>query len=510
MSDFHSRIDSLSPEKRALLERHLLKRTRPAAERPIPRREAGVPAPLSFAQQRLWFLDQWAPGAPTYNAALALEIHGSLRADCLEGAFRTIITRHEILRTVYKLADGQPVQVALENPPFQLRRFSLAKTPAGERQAAVEKLMAQEGQRSFDLSRDALIAAALIEMDERRHILFIVAHHIACDGWSRGILYDELSHFYGAFTAGREPSLPELPIQYADFAAWQRQWLQGAALESLLAYWTQQLAGAPPSLPLPTDKPRPVRQAFAGAHLFFDLDPELAARVKEFTGRDATLFMTCLAAFKTLLHCYTGSVDILAGSPVANRNRVELEGLIGFFVNTLALRTDLSGDPSFRTLVARVKEAALGAYAHQDLPFEKVVEALRAPRDLSRNPVFQVNFRVQTAPAPEVRLGDLEVRHLDVDIRTSKFDLALELRATHKGMDGFFEYNTALFEPETVVRMADEFRGLLSELVSRPDSPLSKLAAVQRIRAAVQARKPSLRSAARRGVNLAPVNVGGD
>jgi hypothetical protein len=475
MPNLSQRLAGLPPEKRALLEQRLLK-LGGAARAVIPRRRPSDPAPLSFAQQRLWFLDQLTPGSATYNAAVALRLQGALDTDALRRAIDTLVARHEVLRTAYVTEAGNPKQVVLPTGSVELRGVDLRKVAAPAREAAGRAALVREVRRPFDLSRDVMLRPALVRLADDDSLLLLVTHHIASDGWSKGILYRELEALYEAGAAGRPNPLPDLPIQYADFAFWQRQQLRGERLEQLLAYWKQRLAGAPELPLLPCDRRRPARQSFRGAHLPVVLPRELADRLK-LLGRQehATPFMALLAAFKALLACLSGQEDVVVGSPILGRNHVETEPLIGFFVNTLVLRTDLSGDPTFCELLRRVRETALGAYAHQDLPFEKIVEALRPRRTPAWNPLFQVNFRAQTALPSPPRLTGVRAEAVEFDQGTARFDLALELWATDDVFMGYLEYSTDLFEAETVAQMVRNFEALLRRVADRPEARLSEL-----------------------------------
>ena len=335
--------------------------------------------PLSFAQQALWFLDQLSPGQATFNVPAVVRIEGPLDADALERSFQEIVQRHEALRTTFAIVDGRPVQVIAESLDLALEGVDLCAFAADQREAEAVRLAAEEARRPFDLARGPLVRATLLRLDERDHALLLTMHHIVTDGWSFGVAAHELTTLYASFRDGTPAALPELPIQYADFAHWQRNRLQGEVLDQLLGYWSKQLAGVVP-LELPTDRPRPPSGRPAGAIRTFALAPDLSAKLDALSSREsATPFITLLAAFQTLLHRYSGQDDIVVGSPIANRNRAETEGLIGFFVNMLALRADLSGDPSFRALLGRVREVALGAFEHQDLPLEMLIEALATP-----------------------------------------------------------------------------------------------------------------------------------
>lgn len=471
------RIAGLSPEQRALLEQRLLNKGGPAGrDQGIPRRRTAGPCPLSFCQQRLWFLDQLSPGS-TYNVPNNLvRIDGPLDVPALRNTLDAIVARHEVLRTNFAQADGGPVQVIADHRPMDLPLHDLRTLAPAPRRAELKRLLEAEARRPFDLARDVMIRPTLYRLADTEYVFQLMTHHIAWDPWSKAVVYREMAALYEEFTLGQRAELPESLIQYADFACWQRQWLRSEAYEQHVAYWNGRLGGAKRTLDVPADHPRPAVQSHRGAKYLFTLPPELAEAAKALSRQEGvTLFMTLLSAFKTFLYLYTGQEDISVGSPLAGRNRVETEGLVGFFINTLVLRTELTGDPTFRELLKRVREGTLGAYAHADMPFEKLVEILRPPRDPSRNPLFQVNFRVQTAPTPPLRLTGLTVTPLElIDTATSKFDFALELSALD-GFGGYFEYSTDLFEESTIARMKDEFEKLLGTLLSQPDIHLKSL-----------------------------------
>ena len=364
--------------------------------------------PLSFAQQRLWFIDQLEPGS-VYNFPAAVRLKGQLNVAALKLSLNEIVKRHESLRTTFTTVDGRPVQVIAPLLTVALPILDLRELPETEREAEVQRLATNEAQRPFDLAQGPLVRATVLRLGENDHVGLLTMHHIVTDGWSAGILIREMAMLYDAFCSERPASLPEMPVQYADFAHWQRNWLAGEVLETQLSYWKEQLRGAPPLLELPTDHPRPAIQTFHGAHQSILLAPIVGDRLKALSRQEGvTLFMTMLAAFQVLLQGYTNQDDLVIGTPIANRNRLETEGLIGFFVNTLVLRTGLSGNPTFRDLLRRVREVCLGAYAHQDLPFEKLVEELHLARDLSRNPLFQVMFVLQNTPLQAMEPAGLE------------------------------------------------------------------------------------------------------
>jgi len=477
MSDLAARIAALSPAKQALLRRLLEQQqgARPSAAA-IPRRDATAPLPLAFAQQRLWFLAQLEPANPLYNIPAAFRVQGVLDVAALQTALDQVVARHEALRTTVAAPDGQPVQVVGPPRPVPLAVVDLTAPPAPAREAAAQAALTAEVRRPFDLTRDLLLRALLVRLGPAEHVLLLTKHHIASDGWSTGILWRELGHLYAAARAGQPPALPPLPIQYADYAVWQRQWLQGDVLAAQLAYWRTQLAGAPAQLALPTDRPRPAVQTGRGGHRTRPLPPALHAALEALSRQaGATLFMTLLAAFQTLLARYTGQEDLVVGSPIAGRTRVETEGLIGFFVNTLALRADLAGDPPFRTLLGRVREGCLEAYAHQELPFEKLVEELQPARTLSQSPLVQVMFVLQNAPRTALALPGLTLTPVRVESGTAKFDLTLAVTATDAGLQTTAEYNADLFDAATVDRLLGHYETLLAGVVATPDAPLSAL-----------------------------------
>jgi amino acid adenylation domain-containing protein len=426
--------------------------------------------PVSFAQQRLWFLDRFEPGSPFYNLPTVVRLQGKLNVAILEQCFQAIVQRHESLRTTFTTVDGQPVQEISSHFDFALQIVNLRELPVSEREVQARSLTTQDAQRPFDLERDSLFRVTLLALDDQEQILLLTMHHIISDGWSMGVILRELAALYKAFSAGEPSPLPDLPIQYADFAVWQRNWLQGEVLETQLGYWKQQLDNAPPLLELPSDRPRPTEQTFRGATQVFELSQPLTAALKALSRReDTTLFMTLLAAFKTLLSRYTGQADIVVGSAIANRNRAEIESLIGFFVNSLVLRTDLSGNPSFKTLLSRVREVTLAAYAHQDLPFEKLVEELQPERSLSHNPLFQVMFQLRNAPMPTLQLAELTLTPLEVDQGTTQFDLSFDITEQAGTLQVSVEYSTDLFDSSTISRMFGHFQMLLAGIVANPD-----------------------------------------
>jgi surfactin family lipopeptide synthetase A len=431
---------------------------------------------VSYGQQRLWFLDQLEPGSATYNIFRALHLSGRLEAMALEQSLNTIVQRHETLHTTFITIEGHAVQVIVPVfrvtlPIVDLQTVSLVKREDQARQLAVE-----EAQRPFDLAQGPLLRMTLLRLGEEEHVLLLTMHHIVSDGWSMGILIREVATLYQAYLQGEPPQLPELPVQYADYAAWQREWLRGETLEQQLRYWQEHLRDVPAQLELPTDRRRPAVQSYRGAREPFELPGALVERLKRLSQREGgTLFMTLLAAFDVLLYRYTGQTDLVVGTPIAGRTQSEVEGLIGFFVNTLALRVDVGGNPTFRELLRRVREVALGGYTHQDLPFERLVEELGLERDLSRNPLFQVMFILQNVPMPSLELPGLALRILRLDPGIAQFDLMLDLWERSEGIEGCFEYSTDLFDSTIIARMAKQFQTLLESIADDPTQRLADL-----------------------------------
>ncbi|WP_406278246.1 amino acid adenylation domain-containing protein [Embleya sp. NBC_00896] len=439
----------------------------------------GNPLPLSFAQQRLWFLDQLEPARAEYLIPFALRITGPLDTTALETAFTALVTRHEVLRTRYVADDsGRPTQIVDDLRPMTVTTRDLRDIddPAA-REDTARRIVDTEGLRPIDLATGPLLRAVVVRLADTDHILAITVHHIAFDGWSVAILSRELTELYGAATSAREAALPALPVQYADFSVWQREWLTGDVLDGQLDYWRANLAGLEP-LELPTDHRRPTERSGDGEVVPFTISAELADRVKATAaGRGASLFMTLLSVFQLLLSKYSGQEDVAVGTPIAGRNRAEIEDMIGFFVNTLVMRTDLSGDPTFTELLARVRDTALGAYDHQDLPFERLVEELAPERDLSRNPLFQTMFVLQNVPdTNNWNLPDLSIEPISTTAHDAKFDLSMYLAEAADGsLDGAIVYTTDLFDDATMGRLVEHFRNLLVAVTTRPDACLSEL-----------------------------------
>jgi amino acid adenylation domain-containing protein len=431
---------------------------------------------LSFAQERLWFINQLEPGSPFYNCPGAVRLTGQLDIKAMKDSLNEIVRRHEALRTVFANPDGHPVQIISPAQPQPLPVIDLSGLPEAEREAEAAKLAREEFRRSFDLAEGQLLRTMLLRLDEEEHVALFTTHHIVSDAWSMGVLVRELAAIYPAFVQGEPSPLAELPIQYADFATWQRAWLQGEVLETQLAYWRRQLADAPPVLELPTDYARPVVQTHRGAASALLLSPQLSEQLRALSRRQrVTLFMTLLAAFKVLLYRYTGQTDICVGSPIANRNRSEMESLIGFFVNTLVMRTDVSNCASFKELLERVRSVALGAYAHQDLPFEKLVQELNPERSLSHTPLFQVVFAFQNMQQDVLELPGVTLNSFAVENDTAKFDLVHTIIETERGLLVHFHYNTSLFQETTIRRMLRHFESLLQSIVAQPEASLDAL-----------------------------------
>ena len=441
----------------------------------ISRRDNPGESPLSFAQERLWFLDQFIPHNPAYNIPIALRIEGQLNNGVLEQCLNEIVQRHETLRTKFIAEEGRPIQATFPKFNLSIHYVNFENFVEEQLQSITIRLAIEEAQKPFDLTRDALVRAKLLCLSAEEHVLLLTMHHAVSDGWSLGVLVRELAVLYEAFSKGKPSPLPVLPIQYGDFAVWQRQRLQGEVLETQLDYWKQKLGGSLPVLDLPTDRPRPPRQTFRGAKRSLNFSKPLLEALKTLSQQQGvTLFMTLLTAFKVLLYRYTGQEDILVGAPVAGRNQIETENLIGFFVNVLVLRTDLSGNPTFRDCLERVRKVVLGAYNHQEVPFEKLVETLQPERDLSYSPLFQVMFALQNTPMPLLEFSGLTLSPLAVDNGTAKFDLTLDLSETSDGIDGVIEYNSDLFDGDTIARMVGHFQTLLEAIAANPQQQVDQ------------------------------------
>jgi amino acid adenylation domain-containing protein len=433
--------------------------------------------PLSFAQQRLWFFQQMYPESAAYNIPCATRLHGQLHAGHLQDALNEVIRRHESLRTSIDLLDGQPSQLISPAQEVSLPLVDLSELPDAEQDAEARRLAYEEIGRAFDLRCGPLLRGKLLRHSAEEHVLLLVLHHIICDGWSLSVLFNELTSLYAAYRAGQPSPLQELPVQYADYAVWQRERLAGEALEEQLAYWREQLSGAPSVFELPTDRPRPQVQTLNGASFSFGFPNNLQTKLRQLCQREGvTLFMLLLGTFQVLLWRYSGQTDVLVGTPIAGRNRQEVESLIGFFVNTLVLRTDLSGSPSFRELLGRVREVCLGAYAHPELPFERLVEELQPERSLSHTPLFQVMFALQNTPGNEVlQMPGLELGSIELEATTTAFDLTLNIEEVEEDIFGRLRYNTDLFETETIRRIAEHYLRLLESSADNLNLPITEL-----------------------------------
>ncbi|EKV03256.1 amino acid adenylation enzyme/thioester reductase family protein [Leptolyngbya sp. PCC 7375] len=444
-----------------------------AAIKPIPR-EGDLP--LSFAEQRLWFLDQLQEGSTTYNEQEALRLTGSLQMEALQRAVQAIVRRHEVLRTNFQAVDGSTVRVIRSELDLKMPIVDLQQLPTERQLAQVQQLGKQEIQKSFDLANDPLLRVTLLQLATHDNVLLLTMHHMITDGWSTGVFCHELAALYGAFVQGKPSPLPPLPIQYADFAGWQRQPATAEVLAPQLDYWKQQLAGAPPLLELPTDYPRKTVQTSQGSKEFFELGGELTEELKRLSQENGvTLFMTLFAVFSTLLYRYSNQADILVGTPIANRNRSELEGLMGFFVNTLVLRSRFEANPTFAELLNQVRQTSLDAYAHQDVPFEQLVEALQPERSLSYTPIFQVMFALQNAPMATLELPEVSFNWLPLENARAPFDLFLSMEETETGLSGYWEYNRDLFETATIRRSIGHFQTLLAAIVATPQIGIDEL-----------------------------------
>jgi condensation domain-containing protein len=429
--------------------------------------------PLSFAQQRLWFIDQLEPGNPAYNIPGAVRLEGRLNVQALESVINEIVRRHEALRTRFEVEAGEPSQVIDEWRPRKLMVEDLSGLPQEVREEEVNRIAREEARTGFNLSTGPLLRVKVLKLGDEDHVALYTMSHIVSDGWSKEILIREVGALYRAYSRGEESPLEEAPIQYADFALWQRSWLQGEALERQIRYWREQLDGLEP-LELPTDYPRPRVASYRGNRVPISISENVTSKLVKLSRQEGvTLFMTLLAAINVLLKRHTGQEDIAVGANIANRNKPELEKIIGFFVNNLVLRTDLSGNPTFRELLNRVRDVALNAYAHQDLPFEKLVEELHPQRELGRSPLFQVSFVFENIPAASLQSDGLSFNAIEVDSETSKLDLTILMEETDLRLAGAIRYNTDLFDAATIRRMRDHFQTLLAGVAADPGKPIS-------------------------------------
>ncbi len=435
--------------------------------------------PLSFAQQRLWFLDQLEPNSPFYNLPETYTISGPLQVEILEQAINAIIERHETLRTTFHKQEGEPVQTIHDSLKIKIQVTDLRDLPEAEKEKQVQTLVQREALTPISLDTLPLFSLSLIQTAPEEHVIILILHHIISDNWSSQIMMAEMAALYNAFKNDEPNPLPPMALQYADFAYWQRNWLSGEVLQKQIDFWKQTLADVPPALNLPFDRPRPAVQTYNGAYVEFALSPETSKALEQLSKQEGvTLFMTLLAAFQAVLHLYSGQKDILVGTPIANRNHPEIEGIIGFFVNTLVMRGDLSGNPTFRQLVARTRETALNAYAFQDLPFEKIVDAVQPERDMSHSPLFQVMFALQTGgkrSIPTSRKSELRLAPLQAHSNTAKFDLTLFMVESADRLSGAMEYNTDLFDRETILKLNERFIRLCDSVISNPDEAIGSV-----------------------------------
>jgi amino acid adenylation domain-containing protein len=477
MSKIAERIAKLSPDRQKLLSRLLKKDDIDLSQAVIiPRVRNSNLAPLSFSQQRLWLFLQLDPENISYNVYEAIVLKGHLQVPALAQSFSEIVRRHEVLRTTFQVVSGEPMQVIAEPHPIALEVIDLRQLPRQERDQTAQRLTDEEARRPFDLARGPLLRVKLLKLEDEEHILLTTVHHIVSDGWSSGILSHELTTLYKAASLGHSSPLPELPIQYADFALWQRDWLSGEVLEQQLGYWRNKLSRALPVLELPSDHLRPAVQSYRGAGEALALPETLSRKLKNLSNDEGvTLFMTLLAAFMVLVHRYTGQTDICVGVPIANRNRAETENLIGFFVNNLVLRTDLKGNPTFHSFLAEVGKETLQAYAHQDMPFEKLVEELQPERSLSYMPLFQLMFMVQNARSGDLALQDLNPSEVDISVTTTKYDLSLSVTEVDNHLFAFAVYNSDLFDPSTIQRLLKHYQVLLEGIVANPQQHIEEL-----------------------------------
>ncbi|HEY9608353.1 amino acid adenylation domain-containing protein [Allocoleopsis sp.] len=484
MDDLNKRVTALSPTKQALLQKLLKEKAGSSSYRIIQPRAHHGPIPLSFAQERFWFLDQFDPGSAVHTIPIRVRLRGELNVPVLESSVNEIVRRHDVLRTRFRTFDGQPAQVIEPFAPLEIPLVDLTNLPETLRESEAIRMCDEEARLPFDLTQDLMLRIKLFRLTESDHIFFLNRHHITSDGWSLGVFMDELWTLYRAFSEGQPSPLPELPIQYADYAVWQREWLQGEELEKQLGYWRNQLQGVPERLDLPTDRCRPAWKDYRGAKVVHELPVALSLALGQLSRREGvTPFMTLLTAFQILLHRYTSETDIAIGSPIAGRSRTEVEGLLGCFLNTLVFRGDLSGNPSFLTLLQRTREQCMGAYAHQELPFELLVKELKPERNLESTPLFQVLFVLQNAWAEAVTLPTLQVdQPVWLDNSTAEFDLSLSMEQRGEHLIAELQYNTDLFDQETPRRMLNHFQSLLESIVADPEQTI----ATQRILTAAE------------------------
>ncbi|MEM9486114.1 MAG: condensation domain-containing protein, partial [Cyanobacteria bacterium P01_F01_bin.116] len=481
------RLATLSPQKREAFLKLLQQEGIDPTKLPIlPANRQSNTFPLSWSQERLWFIHQLEGPSATYNIPVVLKISGTVQVDALEKTLDAIARRHAVLRTTFDAVDGKPVQIvhdaASNNWPLHIENwqdwaFDVDGNEHSSLDAKIHTFTHQQAQKAFDLTTFPLARATLVQLSATRSILFLEVHHIIWDAWSIGVFSQEFALFYKAYNQGQTPAISPLSIQYTDYAVWQRQWLLGETLTDQLDYWKQKLSDAPALLELPTDHPRPSVQSFQGNTHIMRLDPALSQQVNQLAQKhQVTLFMVLLAAFQVLLHRYSGQNDIVVGSPIANRQRAELEPLLGFFINTLALRTHINNGDTVSDLLRQVRRTTLDAYAYQDVPFEQIVEAIQPKRTLAHSPVFQVLFVLQNTPITALELPGLTLTPVAEETQIAKFDLTLEVEETAQGLVGYWIYNSDLFETDTVVRMGHHFQTLLKAMVEDEFQSLSSLA----------------------------------
>lgn len=497
------RLESLTPAQRALLERRLMERRTDAARRnAIAPREIRSPSVLSYSQELLWLLSQVFDDGIAYNAPGAFHLEGALDLEVLRRCFGALVERHEILRTTYTVIDGRPMQVIGSASPVDLNVVDLRDLPPDERSAEAQKILKDESRFAFDLVNGPVMRATVIQLSSNENILMLNLHHVATDGYSRSALFRDLTVYYDAFAREREPTLPPLPIQYADYAVWQREWLETGVADAQRVYWESKLAGAPSRLELPSDYPRPPVRSYLGDHMSMMLDMPVREGLRGAARRsDATLFVATLALFSTLLSRYSGQDDVVIGTPFAGRNRTELESMVGYFINPLALRVDLSGDPTFAELLVRVRETTLEAFQNADVPYETVVRATNPERDLSQTPVFQAMI-VYHNPAwqddrPRFEPQGIRCTEISHEKGWSKFDVLLGVSERTNGMNTTWEYSTELFKSATVKRMTEHFRTLAESAADESDRRLSRLSMLsesERSRVLVSWNEPAPRS----------------
>jgi len=445
----------------------------------IPRRSVKTPLPLSFAQQRLWFLEQLAPGTSAYNIPLAVRLEGDLDVAALERALNRVVSRHESLRTTFSLSEGgEPRQHVAAGLRLALPVIDLRGEPERVRREAARRLIMEVADEPFDLSRGPLLRARLLRLGAGEHAAALALHHAVADGWSLGVLMRELGHYYGRYSGGGGgvgEELGELVVQYGDYAEWQRGRLRGEALAAEVGYWRGRLEGMA-TLEVPTDRARPAAQSFRGAYQVWKLPLSETERIVALCNREGvTMFMTLMTAFQILLHYLTGQVDIVVGTDIANRNHRQIEGLIGFFVNQLVLRLDLSGDPTFRELLEQARATTLEAYAHQEVPFEMLVAEMRPERELSRTPMFQVKLVLQNYPLDDLELPGLTLTPIPIPVQTSKYDLLFNIHETKQGLAATLEYDTDLFDAATISRFLSHYEAILRQAVEDPEVKLKAL-----------------------------------